>query len=265
MREAAIIAVANQKGGTAKTTTTIHLAAALAELEHRVLMIDLDPQGHLSEGLGIISEVLHFEMSDVLAGEKRISDVIISNVRPNLDLAPSNIRLADMELSLVNIRFREYKLKRALESVMSKYDYIFLDCPPSLGLLTVNGLIAAHQVIIPMTSEYLSMLGTSLLLKTIDAIRKEANPKLGILGVLHTRHKQRTIHARAVILRTRVELGESVKVFDTPIHDSTRFAEASGQGRTVFEIAPDIQGALVYREIAKDIEYANQQAQLICS
>lgn len=258
MREATIIAIANQKGGTAKTTTTIHLAAALAEMEYRVLMIDLDPQGHLSDALGIISEALTCEMSDVLAGEKRMTDAIIPNIRPGLDLAPSNIRLADMELSLVNIRFREYKLKHALEPLVSQYDYIFIDCPPSLGLLTVNGLIAAHKVIIPMTSEYLSMLGTSLLLKTIHAIKAEANPDLGVLGVLHTRHKQRVIHARAVVLRTKVELGESVRVFDTAVHDSTRFAEASGQGRTVFEIAPEIQGAQAYREIAKEIEYACQ-------
>src|SRR3954452_5563187 len=209
-----VIACANQKGGVAKTTTVIHLGVALAELGKRVLLVDLDPQGHLAEGFGIVSEQLPLEMSNVLEGSKRITDIIIPGIRPNLDLAPSNIRLSDMELTLVNMRFREYKLKRALEPVVSRYDYIFLDCPPSLGLLTVNALIAANQVLIPMTSEYLSMLGVSLLLRTVTTIRSEANPDLRILGVLHTRHKQRTLHGREVIARTKAELGDSIRVFD---------------------------------------------------
>ncbi len=258
MQRTTVIAVANQKGGAGKTTTSIHLAVAIAELGRRVLLADLDPQGHVAEGFGMTAETLTHELSDVLAGDKRITDIIIPRVRPRLDLAPSNIRLSDMELTLVNVRFREYKLKRALEPVVNHYDYIILDCPPSLGLLTVNALIAANRVLIPMTSEYLSMLGVSLLLKTIRAIKAEANPDLSILGVLHTRHKQRTIHAREVIERTRAELGDTVKVFDTPIHDSTRFAEASGQGTTVFEIAPDIEGAFAYRQLAKEIIDATQ-------
>ena len=183
-----VIAVANQKGGAGKTTTAIHLAVAIAEMGYHVLLLDLDPQGHVAEGFGITAESLGHELSDVLAGEKRITDIIIPRVRPNLDLAPSNIRLSDMELTLVNMRFREYKIKRTLEPVVKRYDYIFLDCPPNLGLLTVNALIAANRVLIPMTSEYLAMLGVSLLLKTVTAIKGEANPELDILGILHTRH-----------------------------------------------------------------------------
>src|SRR5215212_12075127 len=136
-----VIAVANQKGGVAKTTTVIHLGAAIAEQGYAVLLVDLDPQGHLSEGFGIVSETLPHEVSDVLAGTKRVTDVILPDVRPHLDLAPSNIRLSDMELTLVNMRFREYKLKRALEPILPRYDFVLLDCPPSLGLLTVNALI----------------------------------------------------------------------------------------------------------------------------
>ena len=253
-----VIAVASQKGGTGKTTTSIHLAVAIAEMGHSVLLADLDPQGHGAEGLGITADEIKYELSDVLAGEKRVADIIIPNIRPGLDLLPSNIRLADMELTLVNVRFRENRLKRALEPVISRYDYVFLDCPPSLGLLTVNALIAANSVVIPMTSEYLSMLGVSRLLKTIQAIKAEANPDLTILGILHTRHKHRTIHAREVITRTKEELGDVVKVFDTPINDSTRFTEAMGQGTTVFETAPEIEGALAYRQIAKEIVYATQ-------
>ena len=252
-RDAKVIAVANQKGGVAKTTTVIHLGVAIAERGYAVLLVDLDPQGHLSEGFGIISETLPHEVSDVLAGSKRITDIIIPDVRPNLDLAPSNIRLSDMELTLVNVRFREHKLKRALEPVLRRYDYILLDCPPSLGLLTVNALIASHAVLIPMASEYLSMLGVSLLLKTITAVRTEANPDLAILGVLHTRYKRRTLHAREVVARTKEELGDAVKVFDTPVAESTRFTEAVGQANTVFELAPELEGAAAYRTIAQEI------------
>lgn len=247
-----IIAVANQKGGVAKTTTVLHLGVALAELGQRVLLVDLDPQGHLAEGVGIVSDQLEAEISDVLDGGKRFADIIIPGIRPNLDLAPSNIRLSDMELTLVNLRFREYKLKRAIEPILPRYDYVLLDCPPSLGLLTVNALIAAGEVLIPMASEYYSMLGVSLLIKTIETIRREANPDLAILGIVHTHHK-RTVHAREVVARTKAELGEQVRIFDQPVNDSTRFAEAAGQGRTVFETAPDIEGALAYRQIAKEI------------
>jgi chromosome partitioning protein len=249
---AKVIAVANQKGGAAKTTTVIHLGAAIAEKGKKVLLADLDPQGHLAEGFGIVSDQLTMEISDVLAGTKRITDVIVPAIRPNLDLAPSNIRLADMELTLVNLRFREYKLKRALEPVLPSYDYIFLDCPPSLGLLTVNALIAATHVIIPMASEYLSMLGVSLLIKTIQTIKHEANPSLTILGIINTHHK-RTIHAREVVERTRVELGNQIPIFQPPVNDSTRFTEASGQGKTVFELAPEIEGAKAYRSIAEEV------------
>jgi chromosome partitioning protein len=247
-----VIAVANQKGGVAKTTTVIHIGAALAELERRVLLVDLDPQGHLAEGFGLVSDQLEAEISDVLEGSKKINEIIIPAIRDNLDLAPSNIRLSDMELTLVNLRFREYKLKRALEPIVPRYDYILLDCPPSLGLLTVNALIAADSVLIPMASEYYSMLGVSLLINTINTIRREANPDLAVLGIIHTHHK-RTLHAREVVQRTKDELGEQLRVFETPINDSTRFAEAAGQGKTVFETAPEIEGAMAYRAIAKEI------------
>ncbi len=252
---ATVIAVANQKGGVAKTTTAIHIGAALAELGKKVLLIDLDPQGHLAEGFGILSDKLTHEISDVFEGSKRITDIIIPSVRPNLDLAPSNIRLSDMELTLVNIRFREYKLKRALEPVLRHYDFILLDCPPSLGLLTVNALMAAHHVLIPMASEYYSMLGVSLLIKTVRSIKQEANPDLTILGIIYTHHK-RTVHAREVVARTQAELGQQLHIFPTSINDSTRFTEASGMGKTIFDVAPEIEGAKAYRLIAEEIANA---------
>lgn len=252
---ARIIAVVNQKGGVAKTTTTIHLGAALAEQGKRVLLVDLDPQGHVGESFGLVTDDLQVEMSDVIEGSKRMTDVIIPQIRPNLDLAPSNIRLSDMELTLVNVRFREYKLQKALDGVAKMYDFILLDCPPSLGLLTVNALIAAREVLIPVASEYFSMLGLSRLLRTVENLKAEANPNLHVLGVVHTRHK-RTNHAREVVLRTRTELKDHLHFFEPTINDSTRFAEATGQGRTVYEIAPEIEGAQAYREIAKEIAHA---------
>lgn len=254
-----VIAVANQKGGVAKTTTVIHLGAAIADQGKKVLLVDLDPQGHLAEGFGIVSDKLKAEMSDVLDGSKKISEIIIQKVRPNLDLAPSNIRLSDMELTLVNLRFREYKLKRALEPVLGLYDYILFDCPPNLGLLTINALMAADKVLIPMASEYYSMLGVSLLIKTVQAIRREANTNLSILGIVHTRNK-RTNHAHEVIDRTKSEVGSEVHIFSTPVNESTRFPEATGMGKTVFDTNPDLPGAKAYRAIAEEIVGTTSQA-----
>jgi chromosome partitioning protein len=250
-----IIAVVNQKGGVAKTTTTIHVGVALAELGKKVLLVDLDSQGHLAEGFGIVADKIAQEISDVFEGAKGIKDIIMPNLRPNLDLAPSNLRLADMELTLVNMRFRESKLKRALEPVSARYDYILLDCPPNLGLFTVNALIAANKVLIPMATQFWSMLGVSRLLTSIQAVKQEANPTLELLGIIPTRFT-RTVHAREVIDRTKEEVGEVCHIFEHTINESVRFAEATGQGTTVFDIAPEIEGARAYRELAKEIIHA---------
>ena len=250
-----IIAVVNQKGGVAKTTTTIHLGVALAELGKKILLVDLDSQGHLAEGFGIVADKIEQEMSDVFEGAKSIKDIIMPNLRPNLDLAPSNVRLADMELTLVNMRFRESKLKRALEPVLSRYDYVFLDCPPNLGLFTVNALIAANKVLIPMATHFWSMLGVSRLLNSIQAVKQEANPSLTLLGIIPTRYT-RTVHAREVLDKTKEEIGRECHIFEHTINESVRFAEATGQGTTVFDIAPEIEGARAYRELAKEIIHA---------
>src|SRR6266852_1898731 len=205
-----IIAVVNQKGGVAKTTTAIHVGVALAHLGKKVLLVDLDSQGHLAEGFAIVADKIEQEMSDVFEGSKSIKDIIMPDIRPHLDLAPSNVRLADMELTLVNMRFRESKLKRALEPVSSHYDYILLDCPPNLGLFTVNALIAANKVLIPMATHFWSMLGVSRLLTSIQAVKQEANPTLKLLGILPTRFT-RTVHAREVIERTKEEVVQEIK------------------------------------------------------
>ena len=249
---AKIIAVVNQKGGVAKTTSTVHLGVALAETGKKVLLVDLDSQGHIAEAFNVVADELEYDMSDVFEGKKRIIDIIMPDVRTHLDVAPSNVRLADMELTLVNMNFREVRLKRALEPVLSRYEYIFLDCPPNLGLFTINALIAATHVLIPMATEYWSMLGVARLLQSIQKVKDEGNPQLSVLGIIPTRYT-RTNHAREVIQRTKKEIGDHIHVFDPPVHESTRFREATGTGKTIFDLAPEIEGAQAYRAIAQEI------------
>lgn len=245
------LAVANQKGGSAKTTTTINLGAALAAFDRRVLLVDTDPQGHLAEGFGIASGSLDKEISLVLDGKVTMAEIVI-NVRPNLDLAPSNIRLSYLEALLFTRHRREDKLKNSLESARNQYDIIVVDCPPSLGLLTVNALSAADCVLIPMVCDFYAMLGVSLLLDVIEEMRIELNPSLRILGILPTR-LNRTIHAREVLERTKAELVGRVRVFEPAVNESVRFKEAIAAAKTIFEYAPNLEGAEAYRSLAKEI------------
>ncbi|MGB2582617.1 MAG: AAA family ATPase [Dehalococcoidia bacterium] len=245
------VAISNQKGGSAKTTTTINLGAAIAELGKRVLLVDADPQGHVAEGFGIAAGALEKELSLVLDGRLSLPEIVV-NVRPNLDLAPSNLRLSYIEASLFTRHRREDKLKNALAAAGNDYDTIVIDCPPSLSLLTVNALSAAESVLIPMVCEFYAMLGVSLLLEVIEDMRAELNPSLRILGILPTR-LNRTIHAREVLERTKTELTGRVKVFEPAVNESVRFKEATAAGKTIFEHAPDIQGAEAYRKLAKEI------------
>lgn len=246
-----VVAVSNQKGGSAKTTSAINLGAAIADLGKRVLLVDADPQGHLAEGFGIAAATLDKELSLVLDGRLSLQ-AIITNVRPNLDLAPSNIRLSYLEPSLFTRHRREDKLKNALAASRDNYDIIIIDCPPSLGLLTVNALSAADCVLIPMVCDFFAMLGVSLLLDAIEEMKVELNPSLRILGILPTR-LNRTIHAREVLERTKTELRDRVKVFEPAVNESVRFKEAVAAGKTIFEYAPNIKGAEAYRNLAKEI------------
>jgi len=246
-----VLAVANQKGGSAKTTTAINVAAALAESGRRVLLVDLDPQGHLAEGFGIVAGELERELSQVLDGGAALLD-IITKLRPNLDLAPSNIRLSHLEALLFARHRREDKLKNALGPAKGRYRTIIVDCPPSLGLLTVNAFSAADHVLVPMTCDFYAMLGVSLLLEVIEEVRVEINPDLRILGIIPTRYN-RTIHSREVLERTKAELGDRVRVFEPPVSESVRFKEAVALGKTIFEHAPDVPGAAAYRNLAKEI------------
>jgi chromosome partitioning protein len=245
-----VIAIASQKGGSGKTTTTIHLGAGLAELGMKVLALDVDPQGHLAEGFGILSQEIEHEISEVL-DKKLTLQSIVTDVRPRFTIAPSNIRLSYLEATLLSKYGRENRLRTAIKGARGSYDFILIDCPPSLGILTVNALAAADEVLVPMTCEYFSMLGVNLLFQTIGDMQEEIHPELQLLGVLPTRFN-RTIHSREVLQRTKTELQDSVHIFE-PIPESTRVKEASALGKTVYEHAPDSPASAAYRKLAQEI------------
>ena len=247
---ARVIAVASQKGGAGKTTTTIHLAAGMDRLDRKVLAVDMDPQGHLAQGFGLPAQEIEHEISEVLERKRCLTDTSITRGR-QLALVPANIRLSSLEASLMTRLGRESRLRSALRPHLNKYDFALIDCPPSLGILTVNALAACQEVLIPMTCEYFSMLGVSLLLQTIEEMREEINPELRVLGILPTRFN-RTVHAREVLARTRAELGDTLRIFD-PIPESTRVKEASALGETIYQHAPESPVAEAYEKLVKEV------------
>ena len=249
---ATIIAMCNQKGGVGKTTSTINLGAALAEYGRKVLLVDLDPQGALSAGLGVQHHELTLTVHNLLVE----SAVSVENVRmrtkiENLDLLPSNIDLSAAEIQLVNEVGREQTLARALYPVLGEYDYILIDCQPSLGLLTVNALACADTVVIPMECEYFSLRGLALLNDTINKVHSRLNPKLTLGGILVTMFDSRTLHAREVMTRVVEVFGD--KVFDTVIGRTVRFPETSVAGEPIITWAPTHAGAVAYRQLAREV------------
>jgi chromosome partitioning protein len=251
-----VIAVANQKGGSGKTTTTRSLAAALAERNDTVLMVDLDPQASLSEGCGQELHKLTGTTYHVLMGANKLADILVQ-VEDRVWLAPTNIHLSAAELQLVNTNRREDKLRNALRPLRNQYTYVLIDCPPSFGLLTVNALSAADSVLIPMTCDYYTLLGVGLLLETVAEIQNEVNPELKIEGILATRYDARTIHAREMLQRARDELGTDYRIFDTIVRESVRFKESPILGQSILTYAPNSVGARAYRQLAEEIANAN--------
>lgn len=239
-----IIAVANQKGGVAKTTTVASLGVALSELGQRVLLIDLDPQGCLSFSLGLDPDVLELSVYEVLLG-KVSAGMAIQKTVDGPDILPANIDLAKGEAELLGRLGREHALRTVLEELDDVYDIVLIDCPPSLSVLTINGLTAAHDVLIPLQCEALSHRGVGQLLDTIREVRRLSNPCIEVLGVLPTMFDSRTTHAREVLadITTRYQL----PVLDPPIAKSVRFAEAAGSGRSIITTGRGVSGAQSYK------------------
>jgi len=249
---AVVISMCNQKGGVGKTTSTINLGAALAEYGRRVLLVDLDPQGALSAGLGVphyeLNNTVHNLMIEPRVG---IDDVLIHTSVKDLDLVPSNIDLSAAEIQLVNEVGREQTLARALRPVLDRYDYVLIDCQPSLGLLTVNALACSDGVIIPTECEFFSLRGLALLTDTVDKVRERLNARLAISGILVTRFDSRTVNAREVMSRVVERFGDLV--FDTVIARTVRFPETSVAGEPITSWAPKSTGAQAYRTLAREV------------
>lgn len=255
---AQIIAVANQKGGTGKTTTTLNLGAALQEMGNSVLLVDMDPQASLTLALGLNPDDLETTIYTALTrvietGEIDPVELNIIATDEGMGLIPANIELSQADLDLVREPLGVYALRDVLRPTTDTYDYILVDCPPSLGILTTNGLAAAGQVIIPLQADYLALKGVNLLLRTITKIQRRANRRLQIAGVLLTMADLRTLHAREMITSTRQAFNERVFVFETVIRMSVQLKEAPITGRSVLAYASDTVGADAYRELAKEL------------
>ena len=243
-----VLAFANQKGGVAKTTSTVNLGAALREHDLRVLAVDMDPQGNLTMSQGIDTESLEKSMYDVLVHRTPIEDVVYER---ELDVAASTIDLAGAEMALATMIGRERALQRALDAVRDKYDYILIDTPPSLGLLTINALTASEGVIVPVQCEYLSLRGLLQLEKTLEMIRENLNPDVRIKGILPTLFDARTHHGRESIEVLRDNFGDLV--FETVVRKTIKFAEAPVGGTSVLKYDPKGRGAESYRALAREV------------
>jgi chromosome partitioning protein len=249
---ATVLALCNQKGGVGKTTTTINLGAALAEFGRRVLLVDFDPQGALSVGLGVNPMELDQTIYNTLM-EPNVTadDILLKTNVAGMDLLPSNIDLSAAEVQLVNEVAREQTLKRILAPMLEDYDVVLIDCQPSLGLLTINALTAADGVIVPLECEYFSLRGVALLIQTIDKVRERLNPQLELEGILATMYDRRTLHGREVLARVVQAFGD--KVFHTVVNRTIRFPETTVAGEPITSFAPTSAGATSYRDLAREV------------
>lgn len=246
-----IIAIINQKGGVGKSTTAINLGAALGEMGKQVLLVDLDPQGNCSSGLGVEKSLIQQCIYDVLLNDVPLEDVIIPDIAEGLDIAPATINLAGAEVELVSEMARENRLKDAVGSMRGKYDFILIDCPPSLGLLTVNALVAADKLLIPIQCEFYALEGVTKLLESMKRVKSRLNPTLDIYGILLTMYDSRTTLSKQVVDEVREYFGRLV--FSTPIPRTVKLSEAPSFGQPITQYDPKGRGSLSYIELAKEV------------
>lgn len=260
-----VIAITNQKGGVGKTTTTVNLGVGLANMGKRVLLIDADPQGSLTVSLGVkkpdeLSVSLATVMQDVIEDRDTPEGSGIIHHAEGVDLLPSNIELSGLEVSLFNTMSRESILKGYLDTVKPKYDYVLIDCMPSLGMMTINALVAADSVVIPTQPNFLSTKGLNLLMRSVSRVKKQINPKLRIYGILLTMVDGRTNNAKSIIASLRGSIGESIRVFDTEIPHSVRAAESSLEGKSIFAHDKNGKVAEAYDSLTKEVAQIERRA-----
>lgn len=250
-RESKVIAVINQKGGVGKSTSVINLSACLGENKKKVLVVDFDPQGNSTSGYGIEKDELEHDVYDVILDGYPIEGAIIETCEPNVFIVPATIQLATAEIELVSLEKRESVLKEAINRVKDEFDYVFIDCPPSLGLLTINALIAANSLIIPIQCEYYALEGVAKLLESMEMVKRHKNPELEIFGVLMTMYDSRTTLSKQVVDEVKRYFGKTM--FKTIVPRNVKLSEAPSHGLPVVKYARVSKGSLAYMKLAKEV------------